>query len=327
MIRTTHSAAPVWASAIVGAAYMLGAVVFAAVSDGPAVAVETDPVNLAVTIDPPAYDIPRPAPVAADDVPGMPVEQTVETAQPAMPVILAPIVEDRPRIALVIDDVGLDLDAAARVTDIPAALTIAVLPYAPASVDVAHGAGSAGHDVLVHMPMEPLGLADPGPNALRVGLDDDDLQARTLWAFARVPGAVGLNNHMGSRFTQDPGALRAALLAVSDEALFLDSKTVPGSRGAAVARGLDMPVLERDVFLDHVIDPRQIVDQLAAAEELARTRGWAVAIGHPHDETLDALEDWLPGAEARGVEFVTVTTLSEILGRDGRGEVRTSALQ
>ena len=164
--------------------------------------------------------------------------------------------------------------------------------------------------------MEPVGLADPGPNALRVGLSDADLQARVRWAMARVPEAVGLNNHMGSRFTADPRAMRVALGALAGhDPLFLDSLTTGESRGRAVADGLGLRTLQRDIFLDHVLAPADIAARLEETEALARSRGWAVAIGHPHPETLDALEAWIEGARARGIEFVTVTALSDQIAR------------
>lgn len=219
-----------------------------------------------------------------------------------------------PRIALIIDDVGLNLDAARRTIALPVPLTVAILPYAQQSHEISALARTASHDVLLHMPMEPLGLADPGPNALRVGLDAEDLQARVRWGLAQVPGAVGLNNHMGSRFTQNPAALRVAMSPLQGEDLvFVDSITTAGSRAAAVAEGLGLSALERDIFLDHEIDPRAIEARLADAEAVAQRQGYAVVIGHPHDATLSVLEDWVAGAQARGLEFVTVSTLADQL--------------
>ena len=219
-----------------------------------------------------------------------------------------------PRIAVVIDDVGLDFDAARRVAALEAPVTVAVLPYAQRAAEVSALADAAGHDVLLHMPMEPVGLADPGPNALRLDLSDSDIEARLHWSMAQVPHAIGLNNHMGSRFTRDPRAMRVALSAVADrEPLFLDSVTTGESRGRAVADGLGLRTLERDIFLDHVISADDIAARLDDAEALANERGWAVVIGHPHDVTLDQLESWIDAVEARGVELVSVSTLADQL--------------
>ncbi|MHA6288637.1 divergent polysaccharide deacetylase family protein [Maricaulis sp. CAU 1757] len=316
MIRSVHSAMPAFAGALVGLAYIVGGVVFSVSSQGgfdrgsesaerrvvevpqmrhlgPVEATETEA-------------LPTPLEVAGDQV----VALGSDAAHSAPP---APRT-DRPRLAIVIDDVGLDTHAAARLIALDTTLTIAILPYAEAASEISAGAAQAGHDVLLHMPMEPLGLADPGPNVLRTGLSDADLQARLRWAMAQIPDAVGLNNHMGSRFTQDPRALRVALSAIAERRpLFLDSMTTAGSRGHAVAEGLGLPSLQRDIFLDHVINPATIADRLDEAEELARSRGWAVVIGHPHAATLDVLEAWISGAGERGVELVGVAELARDL--------------
>lgn len=249
------------------------------------------------------------APVEIADVP------VISLAEAASDVASAPVIGDPvPRIAIVIDDVGLDVAAARRALSLDVPMSLAVLPYAEAAPDLSAEIAASGRDVLLHMPMEPVGLADPGPHALRLGLSDPDLAARMRWAWARVPDAVGLNNHMGSRFTADPRSMRVALSAIAERnPLFLDSLTTGESRGRAVADGLGLRALQRDIFLDHVIEPGAIEARLAEAEDLARERGWAVVIGHPHDETLDVLEAWLGEAQDRGVSFVTLTTLSDLL--------------
>lgn len=252
----------------------------------------------------------------------------IDTAHVALPIPIAATAAAsaaRPRLALIIDDVGLDTAAAARVLALDIPLTIAILPYADAAAATARTAEAGGRDVLVHVPMEPLGLDDPGPNALRVDLSDTDLRARIRWAMARVPGAIGLNNHMGSRFTRDPRAMRVALGAIAEQGpLFIDSLTTPDSRGSAVAEGLGLAVLQRDIFLDHVIEADAIQAQLAAAQSLARSQGYAVLIGHPHGLTLDALESWIGEAREAGFEFVTVTTLSAQLGREPAPRISAS---
>lgn len=279
-------------------------------------AVERDAGTMAIET---VTDLQDAIPVAASEI--VPVDpQPVTMADAVMPV------PDGPRIVLVIDDVGLDLAAAQRVIDLPVASSLAVLPYADAAALVSQRARDAGRDVLVHMPMEPLGLADPGPNALRLGLEREDLELRARWAMARVPGAVGFNNHMGSRFTQDPAALRIAMSAIAEEGLiFLDSRTSAASRGSAVARGLGLDVLERDVFIDHEIEAGAIMAALEEAETLALRRGHAVLIGHPHDLTLDHLETWTRDAQSRGFVFVTVSEMADL--NAGALQVQASAAE
>lgn len=312
-IRPSHSGVPAFAAALAamafvcaGAAYNVGAlqardtvrpiIVNQEKSrrDLEPLAIETSASPERLAMDTPAIEA-LSAPVevgSADFIP-------VDPAPAELP--------DGPRIVLVIDDVGLDVAAARRVMDLPVTANLAILPYADAAASLASEAQARGLDVLVHMPMEPLGLADPGPNALRLGLSASDLAVRARWAMARIPGAIGFNNHMGSRFTQDPAALRQAMSAiVRDDLVFLDSRTSAQSRGGAVARGLGLDVLERDVFLDHVVEAEAIQARLDEAEALARRRGFAVVIGHPHDVTLTQLEDWAQAATERGLVFVTI---------------------
>ncbi|MFS2317593.1 divergent polysaccharide deacetylase family protein [Maricaulis sp. D1M11] len=214
-----------------------------------------------------------------------------------------------PRLVIVLDDIGLDRTRAERAIALDAPVTLAVLPYATAAPEIAEMAREAGQDVIIHMPMEPLGLEDPGPHALRLGLSAEELSARVQWAIQRVPGASGLNNHMGSRFTRDAGALRRALLPlVNHDMYFLDSVTIADSRAGAVADGLGLPVLRRHVFLDNVQTETAIRERLDDAEALARRDGLAVMIGHPHTVTLDVLETWIDEARERGFEFVTART-------------------
>lgn len=293
------------ASVVVAAAYGLGAIVFSIAS-----ADATSELPDRTLVD--YAELERAEEAARSTARMVTYERALPpSVRPQAPVLPA-TPQAKPRIAIVIDDVGLDLVSARRVADLPVPLTSAILPYAEQSAQLSREMQRAGHDVLVHMPMEPVGLADPGPNALRIGLSEADIEARVLWGLARVPGAVGINNHMGSRFTRDADAMRLALDAVPEEAgLFLDSVTTSQSRGALVARGLGLNVLERDLFFDHVPETAAIEARLADAEALAELRGWALVIGHPHDVTLAALEGWIDGAQARGIEFITVSELVE----------------
>jgi|GEM_PF-1090667 len=322
-LKARHSAIPAFAGALAAAAYLLGGVVFSVASKG-----DFPSFSVAIADSPDHHQSVRVSRIRDfDSAESEEVEArtaSLETpidiaASNMSPVVLAgaapqPALVSRPQIVLVIDDVGLDVAAAERVMALPVPLTVAILPYAESSTELAALARLNGHDVLLHMPMEPVGLADPGPNALRIGLSDADLQARLRWAMSRVPGAIGLNNHMGSRFTADPRALRVALSAVSHtNPLFLDSLTTGESRGRAVAAGLGLRALERDIFLDHEPNAAAIEARLAEAAELAREDGFAVVIGHPHTLTLDTLTAWLESPASRGIDFVTASTLADQL--------------
>jgi polysaccharide deacetylase 2 family uncharacterized protein YibQ len=159
--------------------------------------------------------------------------------------------------------------------------------------------------------MEPLGSANnPGPDALTVGLAADEITARLRRDLARFDGFVGINNHMGSKFTgYGPGMAAVMGELRARGLLWLDSRTTAGSIGGALARAYDVPHAERDIFLDNNPALPAVQRQLADLEAVARRRGAAVAIGHPKDNTLEALAAWLPSVAERGFVLVPLTQI------------------
>lgn len=222
-------------------------------------------------------------------------------------------VGSKPMIAVVIDDLGLDRRRSARVIELAGPLTLAFLPYAqelPAQTAFGH---AKGHELLVHVPMEPVGASyDPGPdsNLMKVGLSADEIRNRLERDLAQFAGYVGINNHMGSKFTSDKAGMRVVLKELQDRGLlFLDSRTSAQSVGAEVARELGLPFAERNVFLDNVPSLIEVSTQLEKLESYARQYGHAIAIGHPHDGTIEALTAWLPTLEAKGLTLVPVSAI------------------
>ncbi|MBV8061814.1 MAG: divergent polysaccharide deacetylase family protein, partial [Alphaproteobacteria bacterium] len=179
------------------------------------------------------------------------------------------------------------------------------IPYAPRLGEQARVARDAGHELLLHMPMEPVGSADPGQGALLVDLSPDEIRQRFQEALASFVGFDGVNNHMGSKFTTYKPGMEIVIDELSQRHLFfLDSRTTAQSIGVQVAAEHHLPHLSRDVFLDDDMNPKSIRQQLAQVEKIARSRGHVIAIGHPHDVTLQALEEWIPEAIKRGFVFV-----------------------
>ncbi|HYM29800.1 MAG TPA: divergent polysaccharide deacetylase family protein [Candidatus Cybelea sp.] len=227
--------------------------------------------------------------------------------------IAEPAFDGRPQIAIVIDDVGVDRRRSLRAVALPPQVTLAYLPYPDDVAQQVEHARAAGHEILVHMPMQPDDLAhnDPGPNALLTNLDRAELERRVNWNLDRFGGYVGVNNHMGSRFTASATLMEPLLEQIKGRGLmFLDSRTSPDSVGAGLARRLAVPTATRDVFLDNDDRADKVARQLAIAEGVARHRGYAIAIGHPHDGTLDALEKWLPTLPSKGFVLVPVTAIA-----------------
>ena len=241
-----------------------------------------------------------------------PVERIeVSPPEPRAEPVRLPAVTARPKLVVIMDDVGLDVEAAQALMALDIPLTLAILPYAEASSEIARQAADADLEVFLHMPMEPIGVEDPGPYALTGALSEAELQARLAWAFSQVPGAVGFNNHMGSRMTADRRRMDQvfAALGTNSDQIFVDSLTHPRSQAVQAARAAGVTAYRRDVFLDHVPDEAAVSDQINRALALALQNGHAIAIGHPRPQTLAALSDLKLRAEAVGVQLATVSTL------------------
>lgn len=219
------------------------------------------------------------------------------------------------RVALVIDDLGRSVEDVETLSRLGVTMTYAVLPFETATPEVAAALQRRGAEVLCHLPMEAKNGQDPGPGALRFGMSQDELQQATAAALAAVPGAVGVNNHMGSRLSADERSMRAILVVLAGRHLFfLDSRTSPESIGYRLATSLGVPAAERQVFLDGDLRPEMIRQQFARMLQVARTRGSVIAIGHPHPATLEILAAEVPRARALGYRFVPV---SDLLDRPG----------
>ena len=188
---------------------------------------------------------------------------------------------------------------------------MAFLTYAEDLERQTGSAHAAGHELMVHFPMQPKNPeADTGPNALRLGLSEKELRRRLAWGLSRFKGYVGINNHMGSAFTGNA----AGMAIVMDEmrqrgVLYLDSVTTQKSAGYLTAGQAGVPFIARDVFLDNEIDANSIDKRLAEVEQIARRQGHAIAIGHPHGATIEALARWLPKLEDAGFVLVPVSMI------------------
>lgn len=235
----------------------------------------------------------------------------VEAPPSAVPALVVPGPPAAPRgpreaplIAIVIDDVGPAIGAARRAIRLPAPVTLSFLPYAEQLDRLVDDAARAGHEIMLHLPMEPVGDEDPGPGALLASMPEPVIAARVRQAIASLPRAVGVNNHMGSRVTALPGPMATVMAELRAAGLyFIDSRTTAVSVAEAVAIEAGVPTAGRDVFLDNELDATAIRRQLANTERIARRRGWAVAIGHPHAITLQILSAWIPEARRRGFEL------------------------
>lgn len=288
----------------------------------PAMPSKPSPVSATRTSTSPASPAPAPpapvrtaaVPPAAEQLAALPAPPpAAEASRPAWlrNAVAVPDTGGRPVIAIVIDDLGLNRPNTAAIVRLPGPLTLAFLSYADDLKAQTAAARRAGHELLVHMPMEPLGESyDPGPDALRTGAPPGRTVEQLRESLASFDGYVGINNHMGSRFTASEPDMRLVLTELKRRGLlFLDSRTIGGSVAHEVAAQVGLPFAERDVFLDNVQSSSEVEARLAETEEIARRRGHAIAIGHPHDATIEALAKWLPTLAARGFALVPVSAI------------------
>jgi len=213
-------------------------------------------------------------------------------------------------VALVIDDLGERPEDLQPLLALGVPITYAVLPYEEHTKEVVAELRRHRVEMLLHLPMQPLNGEDPGPGALTVDMDDGQLREKTEAALRAVPGARGVNNHMGSRMSEDERAMTPVLQVLAAHGLFfLDSRTSAESVGYRTARSLGLPAAERQVFLDRDPSPEGVRTQFRRLLELSRTRGSAVAIGHPLPDTLQVLTEEVPKAREEGFVFVPVSDL------------------
>lgn len=223
------------------------------------------------------------------------------------------------RIGLVIDDWGR---ASQEMLDSFAAIgvpwTATVIPGTPGSRQQANYFTSRGIPVLIHMPMEPEAGDDweLGDGAIYVDTPREEVDRLVARAISDVPGASGLNNHMGSRATREPALMRALMNSLKARGLyFLDSRTTGGSVAASEAERAEIAWAQRDVFLDPEDDRAVIERQFQEALEVAGRNGSVILMGHPRRNTLEVLRELLPRARQAGFEFVT---LDRLINRPGR---------
>ncbi len=258
-------------------------------------------------------DLEAPPPPPALDVPAPAASETTAHGDPLAIVRQPPPGNTgRPRIAIVVDDLGRSLEDLETLGRLGIPLTYSVLPYETSTPQVVAELRRRGEELLCHLPMEAKGGANPGPGALYLGMSPEELIAATRRALAAIPGARGANNHMGSGLLSEREAMTAVLSVLAEHGLyFLDSRTSADTLGYSLARHLGLPAGERQVFLDTERDPEFIRGQFAALLATARERGGATAIAHPYPETLEILAAAIPEARAQGFEFVRASELLE----------------
>lgn len=217
------------------------------------------------------------------------------------------------RVAFIFDDAGSSLEDLEEIIVIGRPVTVAVLPGLRFSAAVAERARSAGLEVILHLPLEAEDSSkDAGPGGITVSMSDAEIETAVRAALTAVPGAVGVNNHMGSKGTADERVMRAVLRVVKERnLLFVDSVTSSHTVAGRVAREMGIRTASRQAFLDNEDEPGAIRAQLRRVITIARRRGDAVAIGHAQRLTAQVLEEMLGEFDTAGIQLVPVSALTK----------------
>lgn len=217
-----------------------------------------------------------------------------------------------PRIAIIIDDLGYQLEAGRRAINLPGPVACAILPATPRSTRLAETAFANGKDVLLHLPLEPVsrdGQSDPG--GILLDMSRDQFAMTFAADLETVPHAIGVNSHRGSMLTRHPGHMGWLMeeLRAHGDLIFVDSYTTHKSVALQLARERGVRAIKRDVFLDPDRLPETIEREFGRLKDLARKNGVAVGIGHPYPSTLALLEREIPKLSDEGIELVSISEL------------------
>lgn len=220
--------------------------------------------------------------------------------------------DSAPRIAIIIDDLGYQLDAGRRAIRLPGPVAYAVLPRAPRARLLAEMAHNSGKEVLLHLPLQAAGHNGPAePGGITLDTSHAAFRSTFAEAIGVVPFAIGVNIHRGSLLTRHPGHMRWLMEEMREhgELFFIDSYTTHESVALQIAAETGVAATKRDVFLDHDRSADAIEAAFERLKSLARSQGVAVAIGHPFPATLDMLERELPKLRDEGIELIAISRL------------------
>ncbi len=207
---------------------------------------------------------------------------------------------------------GNDRTADDAVIGLPYRLTVSVLPHLPLSTEIADAAARRGDEVMLHLPMQPDSETTPHETVeLRTGMPAAEVRAVVAGMLVTVPHATGVNNHEGSKATADSQLMDALMPALRERGLFfIDSRTTASTIAYEAARRYGVRAASRKVFLDDSLDAKVIEEQIELAVKDANHDGQAIAIGHPHAETIAVLRETLPRLKEHGIQLVFASDLA-----------------
>lgn len=222
-----------------------------------------------------------------------------------------PPVSGKGEMAIVIDDFGYSSEPISAFAAIDRPLTFAVLPYRSSSNEAASRGVSSGHQVILHLPMEPLAASEQSERiTINGGMSDTEIRETVARAIQAVPGIKGINNHQGSRATADQRVMRQVLSEIKENSLFfVDSRTNSQSVGVTTARQLGVKTAANDLFIDNTNEVAAVKRQLRTARDMALRDGSVIVIGHARLTTAAAVREMIPEIEESGVKLVFVSEM------------------
>jgi polysaccharide deacetylase 2 family uncharacterized protein YibQ len=223
--------------------------------------------------------------------------------------IVPSVLAENAQVAIIIDDIGYRQSDAAVLT-LPGAITFAILPHTPYGKTLALEAKSKNNDVILHIPMEAENGKKLGPGALTIQMNEQAIRHELALAFAEIPFAIGINNHMGSKLTKLYTPMMWTMRFLKErDLIFVDSVTTKKTKAEHIALQLGVPTTHRQIFLDNVLTRDYIDQQFMQLIQHAQQFKSVVAIAHPHPETIAALNRLIPLLAELDIDLVPISTL------------------
>ena len=222
--------------------------------------------------------------------------------------------DNTPMIAIVIDEMGLNQKRTNEIISLKYPLTTSFLTYSSKLDQQTAASIKSGHEIMLHVPMEASTSINVAPDVLTTDMSIDEIKNNFEIMLKKIKGIKGVNNHMGSKFTQDEERMKAIMETLQDKNLFfLDSKNSTKSVAHNIAAKMNVKHASRNVFLDNSNDKEYILKQLELTKKIAAKKGYAIAIDHPKSQTYVALSEWLPQLEKQNFKLVHLSRIIELL--------------
>lgn len=216
-------------------------------------------------------------------------------------------------IAIIIDDLGDNLEVLQAIINLSRPLDVAILPFSLYARETARMAQNHGLEVMLHLPLESINSENNNgghPVEINSKMSPEEVLTTLKECLDILPEVKGVNNHMGSLITQKKEIMKIILAEIKSRGLFfIDSRTTEKSIAFKLAREMGLSCGQRDIFLDSEVNQKSILSQIKKLIHLCQQRGKAIAIGHPYPETLSLLSEAITRIEEAGIKIVPVSRI------------------